>query len=261
MTGRTPQRPVGGAQPQQPCGDPRQPAQGRPSHGAPPQQQSQQPQQSYGASLQRPRRVHPGVLAGVGLWRLLVAGCALYGVGNATGWNENFEALSQLASLFAGIVYLGLLAYPLFTGGRRHEPRSPWLRGATTVLLLLVAGVYFGLLGGDADHLPFEHIVTPLLVFVDWCAVGRNQAATRWWHPLTWIALPLVYLVYYLAAGLNLYAFLDSGDDGFAGMLAMLLVAVIAAGYVLYGIGKLGGAVRQVNTPAASSPHVGPPMR
>ncbi|GAA1219411.1 hypothetical protein [Prauserella alba] len=205
--------------------------------------------------------MHPGVLAGVSVWRLLVAGCALYGVGNATGWSENFEALSQLASLLAGIVYLGLLAYPLFTGGRRHEPQSAWLRGATTVLLLLVAGAFFGLMGGDPGYLPFEHIVTPLLVLVDWCVVGRSQAATRWWHPLTWIAFPLAYLVYYLAADLSMYGFLDPGDDAFAGMIAMLLVSVVAVGYLLYGIGKLGGAVRRANAPAGPASHGGPPLR
>lgn len=190
-----------------------------------------------------PERVHPAVLAGVVVWRLVVAGCALYGVGDATGWTRNFEALSQLASLVAGLVFVGLLLYPLLTGGRRHEPGSPWLRGATTVLLLLVAGAYFGLMGGDADYLPFEHIVTPLLVLVDWCFVGRSQGRARWWHPLTWIAFPLAYLVYYLAAGLDIYPFLDAGDDGFAGTIAMLLVAVVAVGYLLYGIGLLKEAL------------------
>ncbi|MCP2255787.1 hypothetical protein LY13_004569 [Prauserella aidingensis] len=236
-----------------------------PQHPAAPYPQAQYPppgapypppQPPHGTAPQ-PGGVHPAVLAGVSVWRLLIAGCALYGVGDATGWSRNFEELSQLASLLAGIVYLGLLAYPLFTAGRRHEPRGPWLRGATTVLLLLVSGAFFGIMGGDADHLPFEHIVTPLLVLVDWCAVGRNQSEARWWHPLTWIAFPLAYLVFYLAAGLDSYGFLDPGDDEFAGMIAMLLAGVIGVGYVLYGIGKLKGAVRAAAT--AGPAHGGPP--
>lgn len=162
------------------------------------------------------RRPSRGVLLGVSIWRLVIVGSALYGFSDATGWTENLEGLSQQASLLTGAVYTGLLLYPAFTGGLRHEPRSPWLRGATAVLLLLVAGTFFGIMGGDLDYLPFEHIYTPLLVLVDWLAVGRNQAATRWWHPLTWIAFPLAYLVFFLGAGVyhSLYEFLDPARTG-----------------------------------------------
>jgi len=190
-------------------------------------------------------RVNPAVLVGVSLWRLAIVGCALYGFSDATGWSANFEGLSQQASLTTAIVYTGLLLYPAFTGGRRHEPRSPWLRGATAVLLLLVAGTFFGIMGGDFDYLPFEHVYTPLIVLVDWLFVGRNQAAARWWHPLTWIAFPLAYLVYFLAADVYqyLYPFLDPDGDEFGAMIAGLLVGVVAVGYLLYGIGKAKGSL------------------
>src|SRR5262245_57590971 len=83
-------------------------------------------------------RVGAGVLAGVTLWRLVIATCAFTGFGAAAAqMNDPWPGLSQQASLLAGVVYVGLALYPLFTGGRAHEPRSPWLRGAMSVLLLL----------------------------------------------------------------------------------------------------------------------------
>jgi hypothetical protein len=194
--------------------------------------------------IQPQQRVNPAVLTGVSVWRLAIIGCALYGFSDATGWTANFEGLSQQASLATAIVYTGLLLYPVFTGGWRHEPRSPWLRGATTVLLLVVAGTFFGIMEGDASYLPFEHIYTPLIVLVDWLFVGRNQAAAAWWHPLTWIAFPLAYLGYFLSAEVYqyLYPFLDPDGDEFAGVVGGLLVGTIVAGYLLYGAGKLKGA-------------------
>ena len=50
--------------------------------------------------------------------------------------------------------------------------------------------------------------------------VGRGQDNAKWWYPLTWIAFPLAYLVYFLSTGLyeSLYSFLDpDGDDVAAG--------------------------------------------
>jgi hypothetical protein len=207
------------------------------------------------------RQVSVGVLTGVSLWRLVIVASALYGFSDATGWSENLEGLSQQASLLTGVVYIGLLIYPAFRGGTRHEPSSPWLRGATTVLLLLVAGTFFGIMGGDFDYLPFEHVYTPLLVLVDWIAVGRNQRAVRWWYPLTWVAFPLAYLAFFLGAGVyrSLYEFLDPREDGFAVMIAGLLVGVIAVGYLLYGIGRLKGALgRGAVAPAPMTGHDGP---
>jgi len=182
-------------------------------------------------------------LVGVSAWRLIIVACSFIGFGSAVAqFNDPWQGLSQQASLASGVVYLGLLLYPAFVGGRRHEPRSPWLRGAMAVLLLLVGVTYLTIMEGEVDETwsLFEHIVTPLVVLIDWIAVGRNQANTRWWHPLTWIAFPLAYLVYFVAADVQLYqGFLDPEDSSFAATVLGFLAGVIAAGYLLYGLAKL----------------------
>jgi hypothetical protein len=202
----------------------------------------------------RRMRVNGGVLAGVTLWRLGVAACGFVGFGAAAAvMDDPWPGLSQQASLLTGIVYLGLAAFPLFVGGRAHEPRTPWLRGAMTVLLLLVGVTFLAIMEGDLDETwsLFEHLITPLVVLADWIVVGRNQTAVRWWHPLTWIVFPVAYLGYFIAADPGLYgSFLDPDDSSFAGTVAGFLAAVIATGYLLYGIGKLRGAL---------SPTVQPP--
>jgi len=186
-------------------------------------------------------------LVGVTAWRLLVATCGFVGFGAAVAVLDNpWSALSQQASLFTGLVYLGLALYPVLT--RELEPRSPWLRGATCVLLLLVAGTYMSLMSGDLSsvHSLFEHLLTPLVVLVDWVFVGRNQARVRWWHPLSWVVFPLAYLVYFVVDRPRLYrGFLNPDSGDFPGTVAAFLVAVLAAGYVLYGIAKTRAAMTQ----------------
>lgn len=186
------------------------------------------------------------MLLGVTLWRLLIAAFGIVGfsaaVADSSSLGSALQALSQQASLLTGVVFLGLTLFPLFTAGRPHEPRSPWWRGAVTVLLLLVGITFQTLLSGNLtnpDSL-FEHALTPLVVLVDFLAVGSNQTRVKWWHPLTWVLPPTAYLVYFVIADVPLYgSFLDPGSSSFPGTVIAFLVAVIAAGYALYGIGKL----------------------
>ncbi|ASO18960.1 hypothetical protein FHR81_001226 [Actinoalloteichus hoggarensis] len=199
-------------------------------------------------------RVHPGVLIGVSIWRLLIVASAFTGFWLYYGGHlPNLTFLTQLGNLFTSIVYLVLLLYPLFTGGRRHEPASSWIRGATTVLMTLVGGTYLTMMSGSLTH-PRDlltHAVTPLLVLVDWAAVGRGQQRTRWWHPLTWPVFPLLYIVCYVTAGWDNYPFLDPRDGGFAGVVVGFLVGLIVVGYVLYGLAALVGAIRRSVAPDA----------
>ena len=188
-------------------------------------------------------RLGAGFLAGVTAWRLLVSAFGFSGFGAAVAvMNDPWPALSQQASLLTGVVYLGLARYPLFTGGRAHEPGSPWLRGAMSVLLLLVAGTYLTLMSGDLGsvHSLFEHLLTPLAVVADWVLVGRNQARVRSWHPVSWLGFPLAYLVYFVVERPPLYrGFLDPDSGDFPATVAGFLTALLAAGYILYGIARV----------------------
>jgi hypothetical protein len=171
------------------------------------------------------------------LWRLVVATSAFVGFGFAvTTLHEPWRALSQQASLLAGGVYLGLALL-----GGRAERLATWLRGAMAVLLALVCVTYLTVIDGDLGTTGslFEHLVTPALVLADWVLAGRTRTA-RWWYPLSWLAFPTAYLVYFVAADVRLYrSFLDPGAADFALTVVEFTLALVAAGYVLYGIAKV----------------------
>jgi len=198
------------------------------------------------------RRVAPGVLFGVTVWRLLIVVFAIVGFSlamrDATG-SDALAALSQQASLLAALSYGFLLLFPVFTGGRRHEPDTPWLRGALTVLLSLVSVTFLTMLGGDLSQRwsLFEHVLTPALVALDWLVVGRDQRNSRWWYPVSWLAFPLAYLLFYIAYvgnGPPIYPFLDPSASDFLGVVFEFLGGVLVFGFVVYGLGKLHGRGR-----------------
>jgi cytochrome bd-type quinol oxidase subunit 2 len=187
------------------------------------------------------------VLFGVTMWRLLIVLFAITGFSLAMQDSEGSDALaalSQQASLLTAICYGFLLLFPMFTGGRRHEPDTPWLRGAVTVLLSLVSITFLTMLGGDVSQ-PwslFEHVLTPSVVALDWLAVGRDQRNARWWYPLSWLAFPLAYLLFYIAyvgSGPPIYPFLDPSASDFLGIVFEFLGGVLVFGFVVYGLGKL----------------------
>jgi hypothetical protein len=171
------------------------------------------------------------------VWRALVATSALVGFGFAVAtFDEPWHALSQQASLLAGLVFLALAA----TAGRA-ERLATWLRGATTVLLLLVCVTYLTLLEGDLDTTAslFEHLVTPLLALADWVLAGRTRGV-RWWYPLSWLAFPSAYLAFFLLADVQLYhSILDPAAGDFVRTVGEFMAAVVVAGYLLYGVAKV----------------------
>lgn len=207
------------------------------------------------ARPQARERSHPAVLIGVSLWRMAVIASALIGfLAALETMNDPWQGLSQLASLYTAIVFGVLLLWPLLTLGRQYEPRSPWIRGGTTILLLLVSGVYMAMMGGDVSETwsLFEHVITPLMVFLDWIFAGRSTARVKWWHPLTWPVVPLAYWIYYVAEDIGLYGGMFSPEDEDFGLtFPGFLAGVIVTGYLLYGIGKI--------RKAASSDQQGPP--
>ncbi|GAA4209025.1 Pr6Pr family membrane protein [Actinocatenispora rupis] len=193
-------------------------------------------------------------LIGVSIWRLAVAASAFTGLGLilATGGGfADFAYLTNQGNLATGVVFLVLAGYPLVTG--RFEPERRWVRGATALLMILICVTYLTMLGGDLSHLrdQLAHFLTPVLVVVDWVAVGSSQARTRWWYPLTWLLPPLAYLGFYVAYGQRLYGFLDPAAPDFPTVVGSFLVALTAVGFLLYGVARLRGLlVRRAVAPA-----------
>ncbi len=175
--------------------------------------------------------------AGLRAWWLLVAACGFVGFGYALAtFVEPWHALSQQASLVAGAVYLGIAVL-----GPRSEHVTTWLRGAMAVLLMLVCVTYLAIIDGDLHTTAslFEHLVTPVVVLADWVVVGRTRSV-RWWYPLSWVVFPLAYLIYFVLADVPLYrSFLDPESSAFGLTVGEFMLALVAGGFVLYGVARL----------------------
>jgi hypothetical protein len=163
-------------------------------------------------------------------WRLVVATCALVGVGFAARdldlW---WQGLSQQACVATAVVFYALAV----TGLVRPTAHWAWVRGALATTLVLVAGGYGVLMGGGLGE-PWsllEHVVTPLLVVADVVLVSR--ASGPWWWPLTWPALPVAYLVYYVYGEVVLYDFLDPYAADYQVTVLGFLLATLAIGFAL----------------------------
>ncbi|WP_415645165.1 hypothetical protein, partial [Stackebrandtia soli] len=189
---------------------------------------------------------------GTGVWRLIVAGCAFFGVYTVAyhpmiGWTDLWF-LSQSGSLVTAICF-ALLAVVALIPRAAGLAAVTWLRGALASMMLLICVASIFILGsGDLDQTGFlfEHLITPLVVAADFVFVGRDQLRTKGWHPVTWIALPLAYLILANVAGeaSKLYGgILDPADSDFAMYIGMFLITAIVFGYVLFGLVKLRGAV------------------
>lgn len=166
-------------------------------------------------------------------WWLVVATCGLFGFGLAAQRFEHaWQGAGQLASLGAGLAYFVLALVSIVRAGTEWA----WLRGALATTLVVVGGSYVVLVGGDTAHgySLLEHVVVPLLVVVDYVVVAGTPGR-RWW-PLTWLLLPLAYLVYYVSDELVLYDFLDPYSPGYRGTVLEYLLAATLIGYVLWGL-------------------------
>lgn len=140
------------------------------------------------------------------------------------------ESLSYLSNVGVGVGFVVLAAYPALVGGRRHEPRSAWLRGAMTIMMLLVGIVFVIGMGEEPDG---PHAVIPTLVTLDWLFVGRNQFRTRGWEPFTWILFPLLYLFYHQSNDVPLYEDI-LGEEQIGTMVPALLAGCVTLGYLLW---------------------------
>lgn len=169
----------------------------------------------------------------VALWRLLVAASAATGVVLAARqYDVWWTALSQLSNAAVAVCFLALAV---------REPRSPWLRGSLTTLMVLVGLAYVPMQNGNLGQAwsLFEHVLTPTLVVLDFVLVGRNHHHLRWWHPLTWLVPPAAYLLWYVGADLAVYGALDAGRPAeFGQRVGVLLCLLLATGFALYRFGS-----------------------
>lgn len=181
---------------------------------------------------------------GLVAWRLAIATSALLGVWLAARqYDVWWTALSQLASLVAGVGYLAL-ALGGATGrtGPRRALASAWFRGATASTMALVAVAFMAMQHGnllDAYSI-FEHMLTPAAVIADRLLVGSDRSATRWWHPWSWLVPPAAYLIAYVALDLQVYADLDpSSPLVFTTNATVLLGVLLVAAYTLHLVARV----------------------
>lgn len=195
-------------------------------------------------------KVRPEVLFVLTVWRLAVAACAFTGLSLYLRHSEAIKFFTQQSNLLVGVCFTGLALYPLFVGGRRHEPAVGWARGAVTVYIIVTGFVFATMMSGDYSRPEdlLSHLITPLLVTADWIFVGRDQATLRWWHPLAWLTFPVLYLVFYVTDGKvgpdeYLYEFLNPSEGSFPGTVAGFLAGFAGLGFALLGYGKLKAAM------------------
>ena len=192
-------------------------------------------------------RWSPVALTTVTIWRLILAGTAWTGFvlgmtrGDVWRW-PNLAYWSQFSTLLVALTASGSLLVPLLTHRRVERPHG-YLRGAATTYTTLTLVVFPLLLSGTYDDLDGQlmHLVVPVLAIVDWIAVGRNQAGVRWFGPLLWLLVPLLYLPVYVVrsnASRPLYGFLDPARGDFTAWVATLLAAVLVIGYLYWAVGR-----------------------
>ena len=202
--------------------------------------------------------MHPTRSWGLVAWRLAIAASALLGVWLAAQqYAVWWTALSQLASLVAGVGYL-VLALGGASGrtGPRRALASAWFRGAMASTMALVAMAFMAMQHGNLldPYSIFEHMITPAAVIADRLLVGSDRNVARWWHPWSWLVPPAAYLIAYVALDLQVYVALDPARPVvFTTNAAVLLGVLLAAAYALHLVARVRPADAGGTPPRARS--------
>ncbi len=197
-----------------------------------------------------PVRTPEAVLLRVAIVATILLAFAITATSSRSGLWWRFSTFTYEATLRAAGYFLWALVWPA------EAQKRPGLRGAI-VVYVAVAGLIWNLYltGMSLGYTPQNimlHVVSPVLIGLDWLLIGRSQVRVSWWHPLAWLAYPLLYLVALLAylnseRGRFLYYFLDVDQIGLLGLarnVALLAVAFAALGYLVLGAGRLAVAAR-----------------
>lgn len=193
----------------------------------------------------------PGATLPAGIVAVILLAFLITATTSNSGLWWRFSTFTYEVNLVAAGYFAWALVRP------ESAARRPGLRGAVT-LYVVVAGVIWNLFLTDMSmgYSPQNillHVISPILIGLDWLLIGRNQDAVRWWHPVAWLAYPLIYLVgtliyLNLRPGRFLYFFLDLERLGVAGLaqnIALLAIGFAALGYLLLGIGRLAVTARR----------------
>ncbi|VEI12709.1 hypothetical protein [Trueperella bialowiezensis] len=171
-------------------------------------------------------------------------------------WNfvSNFAFLTQCTALLVFVYYAAWAIRALLNGVRKVADFPAEIRGFI-VLLAAMVGIIFNALLGPAEIWPSKvsHIIIPVLVVGDWLVCRTNQHRLRPWVPLTWLVPIVVYLGYYIWFSTSggyapPYPFLDPSASDFLRWVAILALAFLAGGYVVYGVGKIGARAGRART-------------
>jgi hypothetical protein len=160
------------------------------------------------------------------------------------------DQLKYFTTVTAGLVAITMtlsVLRVLLPGDARHrlEGRVGWFRGMVTTYALMTGLVFNFLMEGSTGTTlsMVGHVVLPAAMVVDWLVVGRNQGRIGWYWQVLWLLPMLGYLALYyrdaVTEGYAMYAFLDPARDDFWTMVGVLMAAWLAAGMVLWGIGRV----------------------
>lgn len=192
------------------------------------------------------------------------------GLGSPDFAPQQFVFFTLQSNLLVFAVYAALVVRSIIrwlsTGALRLGPDfHPLVMGAVMLAIVITGAVYNFVLvpaGYGVDYAqPVDgslalgnvlvHMLTPVLVLVDWLAFG-DQQALRWWSPLTWTALPLAYLVFAAiraevgppiqGVGRYPYPFLNVDALGWGRValtVAELVAVFVVVAWVAMAIGRL----------------------
>lgn len=198
------------------------------------------------------------------VFRLIIVGMAGWSafamVHNAYQRTGTLEGAFDQAIYFTTLsVVIVTLAYGasilrVFKSGSlrtRMEPDQGWFRGLAVLMSVMTGIIFSALLDGTYPDVRglFAHLLVPILVAIDWIFVGRNQERLHPAVPILWAVLILPYLAVYWwdairdGGGGPMYDFLDPNADNFFTAVIGLLIGFLIAGYVLWAIGRLKGAI------------------
>jgi len=163
------------------------------------------------------------------------------------------------------------------SGVRGWSSASPRAGGAVMMAITVTMLIYLVILLPQSFAQPgayeaftltdnLVHIVTPLLVIVDWLAFAP-KGRFRWVDPLLWTLIPYAYLTFafpYGAAGGDFgggrtypYPFMNVAALGIGGVVAWiagLTIALVGVGFVYLALDRMMGRVSRKRVAAADLP-------